>query len=547
MSLYKDASLVMIPSAYKDGKLYSIRPTDGSGDFTFSRGSNLAATRVDVNGLIEKGRENLLLQSNQFDTTWALTNTSVTSAQNGYDGSSNAWQITASATSSSFVRQFVNVTSQVSTLSVYAKAGNVDWIYLNCVGVTAYYDLTNGVIGTTTGGGNLIDTKIVSVGNGWWRISITGLGIEQQRIYVANGNLGFDTAIGEYIYIQDAQLEAGLVATDYIETGASTAQAGILEDMPRLDYSGGASCPALLLEPQRTNLFDHSEYLSTGSGWADYSTTITPNAAISPEGVQNATGMEIIDTQSRLQFNAAQGAGTYTFSVYARSDSPVNMRLRPSVDGVYEVLYFTTTSEWTRYEITFTATTSVGLCQIRSYQEVAGNIEIYGFQLEAGSYPTSYIPTYGSSVTRSQENHQLNITPIITSSSFTWFFDLGDWVGSATNGGTYELINTGSTRIQLRVRLDGYRMYYQNTNGGSAYPVAGSKTANKFCLAYDGLNYRLFIDGSLVNTYPSVGDTNWSFLMNTGGNGVYETLIIKQEVLFPTALTDSECIALTTI
>ena len=70
MSLYKDASLVMIPSAYKDGKLYSIRPTDGSGDFTFSRGSNLAATRVDVNGLIEKGRENLLLQSNQFDTTW---------------------------------------------------------------------------------------------------------------------------------------------------------------------------------------------------------------------------------------------------------------------------------------------------------------------------------------------------------------------------------------------------------------------------------------------------------------------------------------------
>jgi hypothetical protein len=59
MSLFDDASLVMIPSAYKDGKLYSIKPTDGSGDFTFTRGSNLAATRVDVNGLIEKGRENL--------------------------------------------------------------------------------------------------------------------------------------------------------------------------------------------------------------------------------------------------------------------------------------------------------------------------------------------------------------------------------------------------------------------------------------------------------------------------------------------------------
>jgi hypothetical protein len=72
MSLFDDASLAMIPSAYKDGKLYSIKPTDGSGDFTFTRGSNLAATRVDENGLIEKGRENLLLQSNQFDTTWVL-------------------------------------------------------------------------------------------------------------------------------------------------------------------------------------------------------------------------------------------------------------------------------------------------------------------------------------------------------------------------------------------------------------------------------------------------------------------------------------------
>jgi hypothetical protein len=61
MSLFDDASLVMIPSAYKDGKLYSIKPTDGSGDFTFSRGSNLAATRVNSSGLIEKGRENLSL------------------------------------------------------------------------------------------------------------------------------------------------------------------------------------------------------------------------------------------------------------------------------------------------------------------------------------------------------------------------------------------------------------------------------------------------------------------------------------------------------
>ena len=83
MSLYKDASLAMIPSAYKDGKLYSIRPTDGSGDFTFSRGSNLAATRVDVNGLIEKGRENLLLQS-QIVLMYLLIGSNSFSSETGW-------------------------------------------------------------------------------------------------------------------------------------------------------------------------------------------------------------------------------------------------------------------------------------------------------------------------------------------------------------------------------------------------------------------------------------------------------------------------------
>jgi hypothetical protein len=59
------------------------------------------------------------------------------------------------------------------------------------------------------------------------------------RIYPSSGML---LILGN-ILIQDAQVEQGLVATDYIETTTTTAQAGILEDMARLDYSGGASLP----------------------------------------------------------------------------------------------------------------------------------------------------------------------------------------------------------------------------------------------------------------------------------------------------------------
>ena len=59
MNALEAASLVMIPSGYEDGTLGSLKPIDGSGDFTFSRGSNLSATRVLENGYIEKGYENL--------------------------------------------------------------------------------------------------------------------------------------------------------------------------------------------------------------------------------------------------------------------------------------------------------------------------------------------------------------------------------------------------------------------------------------------------------------------------------------------------------
>ena len=50
-----------------------------------------------------------------------------------------------------------------------------------------------------------------------------------------------------------------MVAYPYVETTTAPVAGGILEDMPRLDYSNG-SCPSLLLEPSRTNETPHSEY-----------------------------------------------------------------------------------------------------------------------------------------------------------------------------------------------------------------------------------------------------------------------------------------------
>ena len=83
--------------AYKENNLlgYAISPFNDKfspREITFTRASD--GTRVNKDGLIEKGRENLLLQSNTFDTTWILSSASITSGQSGYDGSSDAWLMT---------------------------------------------------------------------------------------------------------------------------------------------------------------------------------------------------------------------------------------------------------------------------------------------------------------------------------------------------------------------------------------------------------------------------------------------------------------------
>jgi hypothetical protein len=82
MDFYEEASLVMVPSGYKDQKVYSSVPDDGSGDLTFSR-SNDTATRVGPDGLIEKVRTNVLTYSNDFSNA-AWTKTTITSVGSGW-------------------------------------------------------------------------------------------------------------------------------------------------------------------------------------------------------------------------------------------------------------------------------------------------------------------------------------------------------------------------------------------------------------------------------------------------------------------------------
>ena len=208
--------------------------------FTFDRDS--VATRVNKQGLIEtvgadqpridylndsKGalllepsRTNSLLQSNQFDTTWTTANATETSGQIGIGGSSDAWKIDL-VSANGHIYQGASQTG-VNTISVYAKAGTLNWMRLR-VGTapknSRYFDLANGVIGLS--GTTPLDAKIEAVGNGWYRCSMTtNISIDRVYFYPAQDD-GDLTATSGNIYIQHAQIEQGSYATSIINTQGS--------------------------------------------------------------------------------------------------------------------------------------------------------------------------------------------------------------------------------------------------------------------------------------------------------------------------------------
>ena len=578
----------MVPDAPIDGKLPSVKPEDRSGDFTFSRGSNLSATRVNKDGLIEKGRENLLLQSNQFDTTWLQVNSNVTSGQSGYDGSSDAWLLSKSG-ATGLVKQDITQ-SGVQAFSIYAKAGTSNWMRLLINGVAlAYYDLSNGVVGATLYS-TFIDAQIEDVGGGWYRCSLIGNGSTTLvNVVVADADNDTSGTSGS-IYIQDAQLELGLVATGYIETTTATVQKGILENLPRLDYSGGASCPSLLLEPQRSNLITHSEYFET-SEWTTPNVVFETNKAISPDGEFNATKFKANSANSThwastdLTLTSGQD---YTFKLYVKSAEYdwVQIALFGTgwVGSTKKINFNASTGEfgttdtgitfdsnpmgngWHEVIITNEAASTSGVVRVypmpsdnaTSYQgDGASGIYIYGAQFEQGSYPTSYIPTYGSSVTRSQEYgrtthsaYEVNEEQGVIFAEFEYLGGKDFQVVSMHNGGA--LVNW--LMIDTAGNLRGSVFYdnaFQVTMNSS--PTTLSPNTNyKAAFRYESGNNVLYLNGVKVGTntstftnpptlpYIQVGGF-WQ-LSNTNVN-----CKLKQALLFNTSLTDDECIALTTI
>jgi len=613
MALIDKASLLFVPSVVAQEKAFNILPSgnrapDSTGensgydqtraDFDFDRGSNAAATRVNASGLIEKYRENLLLQSNQFDTTWLQTNTTLTSGQSGYNGN-DAWKVASASGGQTGMQQNISF-SNIHTFSIYAKAGSVDFLKLfvvqsgtnrNCV-----IDLSDGSIASEVKANSSPEASVTSLANGWYRIemptnanSATFVRI-RPHLSVSDENL----SVGDFIYIQSAQLESGLVASSYLDSTSVTGKAGVLVDLPRINYDANGENGALLLEPSRSNSIIYSEY-TDGSNWSNEgSITDEENTSetTSPEGLYNAVKLVSANATSEqwIQTTGVQttNATDCTISCFVKKSDYDYFHIRfTGINGAFAAgsVWFNIAdgsvgtkqigisadikdygNGWYRISATkeATATTTAGIrFQLASsnndYNVVGDGVKgtyIYGAQAEIGSYVSSYIPTMGTSETRAADSCSVTgASDVIGQSEGTLFWE-GSIVSVSSQGANIASFNySTSSSISLERQSNG-TIRARIWNGGAIVNIVTSGSNYngnvKIAFAYKSGDTTLYIDGLQIGTSSTAFSFGLSLTeFNLGAGDVYfaypHKSEVKQATLFKERLSNTELATLTTL
>ena len=580
--LLNQASLVMVPSGYKEDTVYSVVPTDGSGDLSFTRASN--GTRINSAGLVEVCPWNLFQQSETFDNaTWQKSGIAVTanSAANPLTGLTNADNLVAeNVTNFHYIYQPITYTTDTYTIFVYLKANGYNWFVIDS-GLSnkySYFNLSTGVLGTAGSGAT---ASIESVGNGWYKCGLTYAGVASSAgIYLSvrnadNGGSFTGNGTGG-VLAYGAQLNIGSTAKPYFPTTDRL-------NVPRLTYqNGGGGCPSLLLEKQSTNLVSYSEQFDNAS-WTKQNTTVTANAITSPDGTTNAQKIVPNTTNGThyIEQFVTISAVDYTYTIYAKkgeynylyvnaysnssrrtwfnlNSGTVSFNTSPNIATIESV-----GNGWYRCTITNTSSGTTGAFQFgadpnngtsNATPSFSGDgtsgIYVWGAQHEASSYKTSYIPTTSSSATRVADAcFKTGISSLIGQTEGVWFLDFV----YVYNGATYQsfMIDDGIT---------GGDAIYMYSSGGNTfnfyvkavligtYSIANN-TRYKIAFAYKSGQHAVYINGQSVATSSNSTTTSaMSALRCSYTNGSEQLQCpINQICLFPTRLTNSELAQLTTI
>jgi len=585
--LLNSASLVLIPSGYAEDKVYSAVPTDGSGDLSFTRASN--GTRINWAGLVEVTPWNLLTYSEDLSNAiWTKEpgNSIITNSTTAPNGTTTADTISATATNELNTYQFANTDAGVFTYSVYIKKNATNlistYIYQSAVGFKARGEINfdNGTFTTSLGTG-----AIESVGNGWYRVFLTA------TLLTAQHSFGFytDSVTGtRSVYAWGAMVNIGATAKPYFPTTDRL-------NVPRLTYqNGGGGCPSLLLEKQSTNLITYSEQMDNGAYGKGDGIAITANATTSPDGTQNADKIYTNTTTNgdhyfnRNPFTTISSSTAYTYSIFAKkgefkyisvestiqgnsyksaiidlnngtidsSDYAVTPKVEDYGNGWYRISVFGTSGASQTSADTYIIVMNDSKNRFYTGNGVNG-IFTWGWQLEASSYPTSYIPTTSASATRVADAcFKTGISSLFGTNQGTFFLDfvyIGQRESSSSFPYIFDILNASLTRLIMygsatNVGYDTYDLW------DSSNFVLGNinlyyNTRYKLAVKYSSSGVVCYLNGTLaVNSTASFNPQMSGFyLARRYSDTEINSLKVNQNLLFPTTLTNAELASLTTI
>lgn len=572
MSLLDTASLIVTPNKYEEGKLYSVIPSDGSGDLSVTRATT--ATRVNSAGLVELVPYNQFNYSQKFDNAYWIKSNSTITADNttAPDGTTTADKMAITSGFGAVYASSIPLEG-THTISCFFKKGDASSVYIDTNGTSGniFGSLNLDTLATSSVGGAIVNVE--NAGNGWYRLSITA-SFTGTTSYIAFGILSASTNL--FTYLWGAQLVQGSTAKDYQKTETRL-------NIPRLDYSNG-TCPSLLVEPQRTNLLTYSSSFDNAA-WNKLDTTISANSLTSPSGVQDA---DKINENTNNAFHlieylyATTNGQVYALSfyvkkaernfavlgVYTSESKQIRVDLNSGVISSTSGTWINTDisdagNGWYRVTGVFTASTlSYVFCgpdlngNANPYTGTTGSgIYAWGAQLEVGSYSTSYIPTTSASVTRNADViSKTGISSLIGQTEGTLFVDAYITGKDSSNGSILfatdkvssgaliRIIYTSTNALRFDV-FDGSSFQCLISAGaynvGDRVKVAGGYKNNDFVMYVNGTQIGTDTSGSVpatdtANINTSIyGDTNGSF--------------VNAAALWQTRLTNTQLAQLTTI
>ena len=382
---------------------------------------------------------------------------------------------------------------------------------------------------------------------------------------------------------------------DFDFTRASTAtrvdENGLIETIatgtPRLNYPllDGVvqDNPALLLEPSRTNTQPYSEQFDNAA-WTKGNSSISANQITSPDGSQTADKwIEASDTSVKHQlydFSNISSAGTYHFSCFFKKNERTRIAMGSLSGGAEGAIFdldngtivrasdgVTTASEiqdygngWYRCIVTIVTTgaVTVGFTLVSSGTTTTYNgdgsssVYLWGAMIEVGSYPTSYIPTSGSSVTRSADAANGAGTAADFNDSEGVLFAN---IAALANDSTVRRIALSNSANNKLIRFD----YSNSSNRMLALIFDGTpelnvfsdaydiQTPNKFAIKYKSGDNSFFINGFKIDgnndSISMSGLSELDFDDGAGSDDFYGNT--KEVIVFNEALSDTELEALT--